>query len=385
MQITLFASINQSIGNILYSADRLNYLNDINLDIAQMILVSAYFKIYNTSPNLPLTAYPLFKSKGEVIDIFNESSILLREAASNLKEAQTDLSLKTSGLSQASLKKINPENVKLKFLPVAGMPLGYVYTIWQAIMETVISSYTISGMEYDQVDEDINPTVYFVCKNSLNGILMNLDKSTNAILDETSSMRDANVYIFLILLCVASASLTISTAILIPVIRNVKTNKQDVLELFMHVTKSIIDEELQKVKKFLSTFHINLETDMNAEREKTEEKQVEEEGKTAGPETHFKKGWERGHQSRKKQERFKRLALGIGMLSFKFLFIILLMESFFILTYFLSTTFLYRVSSLTKEMSQLISRLPQHGLFLLIVKYNIIINNIECQYIKIMI
>ena len=371
MQVTLFASINQGISNIHYSANRLNYIIDINLQIAKMMIVTADTNAKQKNPGLPLTSYPLFKNSSEIANLFQGATVELKQAATNLKDAQTDLNLKTSGLSQSSLSQINPNNVALNYMPVAGMPLGYVYTIWQAIMEIVVSSFRIATMSMSQVDDNTEATVYFVSKNSLNGVLLSLDTSTSAILNETNSSKDSNVFIFLILLCVASVALAISTGILVPVIKNVKTNKQEVLELFMHVSRANIDEELKKCKKFLGDYQVNQETEMIIEGDNADKDGHPAEGedaKNGDPQSKIKKGFEKGHISGRRHDKYKRLALGLGMLAFKFIFVILLMETYFVVTYFLSSTFLSRVSSLTTEMSQLISNLPSHGLFLLVVK-----------------
>lgn len=369
MQITLFTNINQGINNLHYSEDRLNYIIDINLEISKLMLVTASKKQRKINPNLPIKSYPLFKQDSELNDMFSKSVATLKQAATNLKNAQNDLSSITEGMSQSSLEKINPDNVLLNYKPVANMPLGYSYTIMQALMEIVISSFRIATMRTDQVDDETDATVYFVTKNSLNGILTSLDSSANAIVSETSSSKDSNVFVFLILLLVASIALVISTGILIPVIRNVKSNKQDVLELFMHVTKISIDEELRKCKKFLGSFQINQETELILEGENNPDNNLGENEKASVHDGKIKKGYERTHISGGRRiDKFKRLSLGIAMLTFKFLFVILLMEAFFIITYFLSYTFLDRVSSLTKEINQLISRLPQHGLILLTVK-----------------
>ncbi len=46
----------------------------------------------------------------------------MRKSARNLKEAQTDLSLKTAFLSEEQLHKINPVDVPLKYKKYPNMP-----------------------------------------------------------------------------------------------------------------------------------------------------------------------------------------------------------------------------------------------------------------------
>ena len=198
--------------------------------------------------------------------IFITSNENLKASATDLKDAQTELSLKTSSLSQESLEDINPENVNLNYKKTEGMPDSYNYTIWQAIMEIVVSAYRITTMSRDEISIE-DPTVYFVTTNSLNSVLIALEMSTNAIMvsiqfisnsqDETEASRKYNIQIFLYLLITASGSLLLSLMFLLPIINKVKKNKQDVLELFMSVKKKDIEEELTKCRKYLAQFQVN--------------------------------------------------------------------------------------------------------------------------------
>jgi len=389
MQVILFGKISQSLKNIRHSGDRLNYLIDVNLHATTMSIITADYKLRKNYPNLNPYSYVLYDNQTIKEQLFEDTRELLRTAATKLKNVETDLSLETASLSRESLNKINPEGVMLDFRPVEGMPKGYDYTIWQAMMEIVVSSFRIATMDIDQVDDTTDSTVYFVTHNSPNGILISLQSSTAAIIDESENSRKSNVFIFLILLCVVSFALVVSTILLIPVIRNVKMNKQDVLELFMLVKKPDIEEELTKCKKFYSTIQTGQETELNvAGPEENKENQNAQNNDAETLEQKNKKILDRmGKSATRKQKKFKRLSVGLGMVAFKFSFIILIMEGYFLMTYFLSETFLNRVSSLTTEISQLVSRLPTHGLFLLIVKYFGVnkIKKIEMQFLEIII
>jgi hypothetical protein len=114
-------------------------------------------------------------------EYFIAATEYLKISASELKEAQTELSLKTSTLSEDAREHINPENVILNYKKIDGMPDDYNYTIWQAIMEMVVSAYRIITMDKAQISIE-DPTVYFVVANSLNSVLIALELSTNAIM-----------------------------------------------------------------------------------------------------------------------------------------------------------------------------------------------------------
>ena len=69
------------------------------------------------------------------------------------------------------------------------------------------------------------------------------------------------------------------------------------------------------------------------------------------------------------RRKFKRLILNLGIALFKFIFLILLMEGYYLMFYFLSSTFLGRIYSLSDEMSQLVSRIHSHSFLFLVQKY----------------
>ena len=104
------------------------------------------------------------------------------------------------------------------------MPETYRLSMWEAIMEIIVSAFRISTLEITQVKDD-QPSVLFVMKNCLNSVLEALKSSTDAIINESESSRSSNMQIFLYLLIAASCSLFISLIFLTPVINKVKRNK----------------------------------------------------------------------------------------------------------------------------------------------------------------
>ena len=57
------------------------------------------------------------------------------------------------------------------------MPSFYVFTMWEAIMEIVVSAYSIATMPLYKIT-DFEPTAYFVMQNSLNSVFEALNNST---------------------------------------------------------------------------------------------------------------------------------------------------------------------------------------------------------------
>lgn len=361
MQIYLYGELKTNVEIIYYSEQRFIYLYDINFQINTMTLISSTMNQRIANPKLPTAFYTLYANNNTLQENFTTAEAKLNAEATNLKNVQTQLSLQSTSLSNSALTVINPNNVVLTNMPVFGMPLNYSYTNWQAVMEIVISSYRIASMNITQVDDSTDPTVYFVCQNSLNNIIINLQESTNGIINETENTRQLNITIFVVLLCVSSFFLAISTILLVPVINKVKKYKQEVFELFMHIKKTQAITEQMKCSKFLSSFRENPESENITP---DQEQELEEEQKEA---EHNKPGLDDSHIQTLRR-KFKNLAPDLVYVIFKFIFLILLMEGYFIMIYFLSTSFLSQFSSLTQELNMLLSRLPTHSQLLLIEK-----------------
>ena len=140
----------------------------------------------------------------------------------------------------------------MKYLKYPNMPDFYEFSIWEAIMEIVVSAYRISTLTLNQIT-DTHATTYFVMQNSLNSVLKALRSSTDAIINESNNNRESNMNIFLYLLIAASCSMFFSILFLIPVINKVKKNKQEVLELFTHRNiEKHIDDQLKVCRNFVS-------------------------------------------------------------------------------------------------------------------------------------
>jgi hypothetical protein len=84
IQISLFGLINQNIKNIHNSESRLNYIIDITLRTRTLILLNNDYLVLNQT---------------EKDALLNVTIAELRKSATELKIAQTDLSLKTAKLS----------------------------------------------------------------------------------------------------------------------------------------------------------------------------------------------------------------------------------------------------------------------------------------------
>ena len=220
-------------------------------------------------------------------------------------------------------------------------------------------------MNITEVNYEDDSSTFFILKNSLNNILIGLDDSSTIIIDEIENKRTANNKVFIILLIFGSLLLLLALVLIIPLINKVKKNKQDVLDLFMHIKKHSANTELSRCRKFLGSFQTIQETEYIVEDQAQDDQDDQDEDATVGRLKKMQKDNRYGTSKRKS----KRLILNLGIVVFQFIFIILIMEGFFVLNYFLSYSFLNEISSVTEELGLLIKRFPDDSLLLLADKY----------------
>lgn len=68
------------------------------------------------------------------------------------------------------------------------MPDHYTLSMWEAIMEIIVSAFRISTLDLTAVMDD-QASVLFVMKNCLNSVLEALKSSTDAIITESEASR----------------------------------------------------------------------------------------------------------------------------------------------------------------------------------------------------
>ena len=335
--------------NINHSSNRLGSLINIKLHVTNMMIISSNYL-----------------HDGNIIDddtlkIFDETTVKLKYEADRLKEAQTQLSMATNTISASAKEKVNPAELYLNYMPINGMESAYANSIWQALIEMVVCAYRIANMKVGTVDPDTDPTVYLLVENALNSIIVNLDPAPEVLQEDIENRKARAALIFLILLIVASVSLFFSTILLMPVVNKIKKNKQNVFELFMHVKKHKANNELKRCKKFTIDNQIGQDIEIMAVEDEEEMEEVD----TTNDQL---KKLQSVESYKTKKRGYKRLVLNLGIIIFKFIFLILIMEGYFILSYFLSMTFLSRTLSLISELNKLMSRMPTNSLLLVMQK-----------------
>lgn len=98
-------------------------------------------------------------------------------------DSQTELALQTAILPQDEQNLINPTDIQLVYKSSVNATVQtYNFSIWETLLEIVVSALRVSTMPLSQITDD-NPTCYFIVQNCLNSVLLALQNSTNAIIN----------------------------------------------------------------------------------------------------------------------------------------------------------------------------------------------------------
>ena len=190
--------------------------------------------------------------------------------------------------------------------------------------------------------------MFFILTNALNNILSAIDKSTAAILNESTNISDLVDRTLLYLLIVASCSLFISLCLIFPVATKVDKNKDELLRHFMLIDRDDVKKQLDKCRVFFNTMH-DKEHMTQQNVEDIEEEDFKEEEGTAGKdgeEGDGKGGQKKTRQRSRKNKMHKKYSTNFISLIIKFLLVVSILEGYFILCYFESGNFLYIAKNL---------------------------------------
>ena len=169
--------------------------------------------------------------------------------SSALDKAQSDIMHETYNLEKELYRKVNPNNIKI--IELSSTHPERTVSIWEAILLIVSESRRVWGLPLYEI-LPTNKSVHFVLFNAVNGVLEGIQESTSSIEQFILDQIDDNQNLGLIIYITATIVLGASTLAVIPLLNKVKGNKQEVLKLFLFLSQSIIEDQLNKCKSFLT-------------------------------------------------------------------------------------------------------------------------------------
>ena len=280
----------------------------------------------------------------------------LLENIALIQEAQNNLSHTTlrDVFSSEDNKLINPESLQLVYNSRPAMPMFYYVDIWSAVMSVAMHSLEIRELPLHSVRKN-HTSVFFILANSMNSILTSIENSTQAILDENSHISEHVDSALRILLYVASGSLFVSICLIFPVATKVDKNKDELLRNFMLIDRDDVKKQLDKCRLFFNTMHDKEHvTQQNMDDIDEEESKQDEEGKNEGEGEEQTKQYK--HQKRRKNKMHKKYSSNFLSLIIKFIVVLTVLEGYFLLSYFMSLSFLSKINDLILESGTITKR-----------------------------
>jgi hypothetical protein len=214
-------------------------------------------------------------------------------------------------------------------------------------MDVAVHALSIKEMTIKEITKE-DTSVFFILTNSLNNILSAINKSTDAILDETENISSLVDGALKIMLYVASGSLFLSICLIFPVATSVDKNKDELLRHFMLIDREDVKRQLEKCRIFFNTMHDKEHVTNQNMEDIDDEENKEDEGKDDENDPTAKEGKKTRQRSRK-NKMHKKFSTNFISLIIKFLIVLTILEGYFILCYFQSVKFLSIANELIKE------------------------------------
>ena len=287
----------------------------------------------------------------------------IRKYTSKLKMSTNNMITKYLNIftSKRTHEVINPQKVKVSLEHSAeaeeGLPHDYELDCWSALMSLVIHGNVACDLplaEFTYSDESVK----YVLSNAYNSLLLAVDNVFEEIMNNGERIRIKALIIFFIISILA---MLLSILIIPAAFSSIRSNKQATLVLFLEIPRKNVKDELHKCKTFLNM--ISEKDTTYSEDEKKEETEVMDKKDETGEgevETEKDKLLETGYIDKKKGKRtgssrdYRSFSSYSLLLMIKFMFFIVLIWIYFLLTYFNASHFLNEVLSIMDE-CQLVS------------------------------
>lgn len=255
---------------------------------------------------------------------------------------------------------------------VGGFPNKCDMDVISCVSAFVSHSYRINNISQSERTSS-NPSFSFILLNGFNNILGTVNNTCTNIANDSSNSKDSATLTIAILLSVASFSLFVSVLVLIPVTISVNKSRGEIVMMFTEIPLAKIKEEVEKCRQYSSQLHsgeeksIILHNEPNKEQPATvqetpikpatptpeEEKKDSEEGSDEEKDVLNEKFEEEKIKKEKETKvharRFKPFKNPILSVILRLLLLMLVLESYFIIVYFMSSDFLGVTLNFTNE------------------------------------
>jgi len=313
-------------------------------------------------------------------DIFSKLKTDIKTMAEKMQDAQK------------KLERINESNnsrnktVIMKYNNDYGFINEYSVDAELSILSFSVHSLKISNKSNSDLTEK-DTSMSYVLLNGLNNIIENEYNLFTHILNASENDKNSSVTTLLILLIIASASLILGLSVLIPVTISVGRSREEIIMMFTEIPLLRVKEEAERCRVYCTQLHcgedqqsVLLANKTEATLPKNEIKNINEEKKQENDKEEPKNEKELAmsdKEEKEKSENEEKDEIGDALLHkekgdihtrkyvpfhnpiigtiIKLFFLMLLLESYFLIGYFQSSAILDNLIWLTKEQAGIYS------------------------------
>jgi len=239
-----YDSCKNSLRTMIHTELRSIYLIDLNIHLRTRLVMSRYPSDIEDNPNLI--------SSTEALELLEKTSNFIRESSIGLREIQTYLSIEAGYLNSEQKFATNLKGLKLQYRASTNLIQSrHTYSISQLITEIIISCFRILNLPYEELNEE-NLSVHIIANNSLSGVLAEMQKSSENLLNHLYEFRE-DMLLFLLVATIAEICvLLICKIIVIRMTLLIRKNKNDVFALFLKLSKEDVHKCQARCEKFKS-------------------------------------------------------------------------------------------------------------------------------------
>ncbi|CAD8162069.1 unnamed protein product [Paramecium octaurelia] len=210
------------------------------------------------------------------------------------------------------------------------------YDLMEATQQIVSKALNIRDKQLSKIvyeDSDVE----FIIYNLLNDLVFQMRNSSNLYAEGLTEKTREKMETFQIILGISAAALGLGLLMLTIITLSVNKIQEEILSMFLDIPDKTVKYLYNKSENFISNLQLGEDDDVLSELEELEKEEQEELNKTL--------------KSKRKKKKFKNTNKDQRNYIFAFVFVILILQAYFIFNYFMSDTLLSNLAQLVPEIN----------------------------------
>ncbi|EGR30970.1 hypothetical protein IMG5_119850 [Ichthyophthirius multifiliis] len=307
--------------NLMYSCYDLVAKSNIRQSLVQRIL----FKLYNYR----LVNYGLYPVFGDTLSIDQSD---LDNSIQELQQIQQELFQSSNSMQADQISLYSEQTVIIKSSQ-QGEVKELKVDINQATLQFISASLNLRS---GQIDSYVNNNqMYFIEYNALNEYYLALKQSANYYVEDLVDYIQSKSETYITYLIISIIFCVLSFCFITPIFSFVSKNQETVLKLFLEIPVAQIKQFYSKCEQFQNGMQLGEDDNVSELDEIIQEEEDSVEGISR----------------KRKKRKFKWESIDKRNFIIKFLLSLILLEGYFIATYFVSTSLQNSLASIVSEMN----------------------------------